>query len=140
MTFLKRIEKHYKLSNDDFEKQFKNCTLNPVLFTHEAHLRLAFNHIIKYGREQAIKNICSQLKKYVVYAGSPDKYHETITDASINEIADRLENSKHSDFKDFLLDFPELMSDFKNVINSKYDFDVFQSKEAKDSFISPEKN
>ena len=58
MTNFKRIEKHYQLSDEEFEQQFQNCLLSPVLFTHEAHLRLAFIHILKYG--ESIVSIMKQ--------------------------------------------------------------------------------
>ena len=59
------IEKHFKLGDDEFEKAFETCTLDPLLFTHEAHLRLAHIHIQKYGRLNAIENIRYQLKNYL---------------------------------------------------------------------------
>jgi hypothetical protein len=42
----------FKLRDELFEKQFQNCQFNPALFNHEAHLRLAWIHITKYGLVQ----------------------------------------------------------------------------------------
>ena len=139
MTNFKRIEKHYQLSDEEFEQQFQNCLLSPVLFTHEAHLRLAFIHILKYGESIAIKNITSQLKNYVIFAGEKGKYHETITVVSIKEIALRMNSSHQKDFRIFIQEFPELLNNFKSIINNRYSFDVFQSNEARRHYLKPDK-
>lgn len=138
MAAFKRIEKHYKLSDDEFEQQFRDCQLDPILFTHEAHLRLAFIHIQKYGTQQAIENIREQLTRYVVFAGEPGKYHETVTVNSIKAMAQQMSISKYSDFQEFIKEFPQLLNDFKTVINNGYSFDVFRSKEARAHYIAPD--
>lgn len=140
MTAFKRIEKHYKLSDDEFEQQFRDCQLTPILFTHEAHLRLAFIHIQKYGEQRAIENIRTQLKKYVVFAGEAGKYHETVTVNSIKIMAKQMSSSTINDFKKFIHTFPSLLNDFKTEINNRYDFDVFKSKEARESYVAPKKS
>ena len=62
--------KSYKeLTDLEFENQFKDCTLNPELFTHEAHLRLTWIHINKYGAEKAESSIPSQIIAYVTSLG-----------------------------------------------------------------------
>jgi hypothetical protein len=139
MTEFKRIEKHFKLDDDAFEHAFESCTLDPILFTHEAHLRLAFIHIQKYGRLRAIDNIRQQLKKYVVFAGESNKYHDTISVASINLMDELLSKDRSKDFKSFILEYPDLLYNFKKVINDRYSYDVFHSNEARDSYQAPDK-
>ena len=36
------MEQHYTLTDNEFEKQFQTSSLDPAIFTHEAHLRLAW--------------------------------------------------------------------------------------------------
>lgn len=55
---------HFDLSDEEFEEEFADCILNLSLFTHEAHLRLAYIHIKKYGQVMAVENICSQIKAF----------------------------------------------------------------------------
>jgi len=43
------MESHYKLSDTEFKKRFQTCALRPADFTHEAHLRLTYIHIDRYG-------------------------------------------------------------------------------------------
>ena len=51
------MEKHFELTDSDFEKKIISCEFNPSDFTHEAHLRLAWINIKKYGINQAEINI-----------------------------------------------------------------------------------
>jgi len=80
------MEAHVELSDEVFEKQFKNCELNPALFSHEAHLRLAWIHIKKQGVEKAIENVCGQLLNFVEFAGAGDKYNKTLTIAALRAV------------------------------------------------------
>ena len=59
------MEKHFTFSDDEFERLFEDKTLEPEVFTHEAHIRLAWIHITKYGSAQACDNVVSQLLAYV---------------------------------------------------------------------------
>ena len=132
------MEKHFELSDAAFEKQFATYKLDPILFSHEAHLRLTWIHIVKYGIAQAEENIQTQLMNFVEFAGAKEKYHKTLTIAAIKAVDHFIRQSKSSNFKDFISEFPELKTDFKTLINSHYSFDVFNSKKAKNEFLKPD--
>ena len=132
------MEKHYRLSDTEFEKQFINCQLDPSIFTHEAHLRLAWINIRSYGIEQAEKRIQEQIQNFVAYVGAKDKYNTTLTIAAINAVGHFIKKSKTDNFKDFISEFPQLKNDFKTLINSHYSFDIFNSKKAKAEFLEPD--
>ena len=132
------MEKHYSLTDIEFENQFANCTLDPAIFSHEAHLRWAWIHINKYGLEQAEINIQEQLKKFVVQAGAADKYHTTLTIVAIRAVNHFMKKSDHSNFKDFIGDFPQLKNNFKALINSHYSFNIFENEKARTEFLNPD--
>jgi hypothetical protein len=69
---------HLELSDDAFESLFSTCQLNPKLFTHEAHVRLAWIHVTKYGVETAVTNIVNQLYQFVTKVGAVDKFNLTL--------------------------------------------------------------
>jgi hypothetical protein len=77
------MEKHVTLTDIEFEKQFSNCSLDPSIFSHEAHLRLAWIHIHKYGIDQAVENITYQLQNFVASIGAKDKYNHMVTISAI---------------------------------------------------------
>lgn len=132
------MENHFKLSDSDFEKTFINCELNPADFTHEAHLRLAWININKYGIEQAEKNIQSGLQNFVEFVGVKDKYNTTLTLAATKAVYHFMLKSNADNFKDFVSEFPRLKTNFKDLMQCHYGFDIFNSEKAKTEFLAPD--
>ena len=135
---ISNMEKHYNLSDLEFEQQFVDCKLDPAIFSHEAHLRLAWININRYGMEQAEKNIQKQLQHFVESVGAKDKYNTTLTIAAIKAVGYFKEKSKADNFKDFIEEFPQLKNNFKALIGSHYSFDIFNSNKAKTTFLEPD--
>ncbi|HKK12097.1 MAG TPA: hypothetical protein VJ945_04660 [Flavobacteriaceae bacterium] len=132
------IEDHFKLSDTEFEKQFENCQLNPSVFGHEAHLRLAWIHIKNYGIEKALQNVKSQLQNFVEYVGAKDKYNVTLTIAAVKAVNHFMLKSEPDNFKDFIEEFPRLKHNFKELLGYHYGIDIFNSREAKAKFLEPD--
>ena len=127
-----------ELTDVEFEAKFDDCTLNPLLFNHEAHIRLAWIHIKKYGPNIAIDNICTQIKRFDAKHGDGTKFHTTLTIASVKTVYHFFLKSKSDTFQDFILEFPRLKTGFKGLITSHYGINVFASEEAKKVFIEPD--
>ena len=132
------MEKHVNLTDIKFEKQFATCDLDPSIFSHEAHLRLAWIHIMKYGMEQAEKNIREQLQKFVAFAGETAKYNTTLTIVAVRAVDHFIRQSKADCFKDFITEFPQLKNNFRALIHSHYSFDIFNSQKAKTQYLEPD--
>ncbi|WP_299891670.1 hypothetical protein [uncultured Lacinutrix sp.] len=132
------METHYNLSDIEFVKQFIECKLNPKIFSHEAHLRLAWISIKNDGIEIAEKNIQSQLQNFVVFVGAKDKYNKTLTIVAIKIVYHFILKSKSKSFKAFLNEFPQLKNNFKELIDQHYSFDIFNSNKAKVEFLKPD--
>lgn len=132
------MEKHFELNDVIFEAQFADCTLEPALFSHEAHLRLAWIHLNKYGVDQAIANVCRQIKNYAASLGAPDKYNETVTIAAIRAVYHFMLRSKTDNFQDFIAENPRLKTSFKQLLNSHYSTDIFTSERARREYLEPE--
>ena len=108
------------------------------MFTHEAHLRLAYIHIEKYGLEQAEQNMCDQIKGFAESLGVYDKFNKTVTIASVKAMNHFMQKAKSNNFKDFIQEFPRLLSNFKDFIGQHYGFNVFADKRAKKEFVEPD--
>lgn len=132
------MEEHYKLSDQEFQEQFMSCTLPPAVFSHEAHLRLAWLYVRKYGPDKAENIIQDQLKAYVMSLGALDKYHTTLTVAAVRIVNHFISRSKSEDFKGFISEFPQLKSGFKELIASHYGFDIYTSEKARLSYLKPD--
>ena len=131
------MENRFELTDSEFEQQFNSCEMDPTLFSHEAHLRLAYIHIGKYGHDQAIKNVCDQLMAFVSHLGATDKYNTTLTVAAVKAVYHFMQKSKANDFKGFIAEFPQLKFEFKRLMHCHYDFDIFNSQKAKKTFLEP---
>ncbi|MCW3075768.1 MAG: hypothetical protein JWO32_377 [Bacteroidetes bacterium] len=132
------MEPHFELSDEEFESKFRNCTISAEIFSHEAHLRLSWIHITKYGLVSAIQNICIQLKAFVDFAGEKDKYNKTLTVAAIKVVNHFIKKSNSLTFESFISEFPRLKFNFKDLMNQHYRLDIFNSVEAKIKFIEPD--
>lgn len=132
------MEKHFELSDAEFEKQFISCELNPEIFSHEAHLRLAWINIKKYGVKKAEINIQDQLIEYVKSLGAESKYNTTLTLAAIKAVHHFMLKSKSDNFQGFIIEFPRLKYNFKELMSCHYGFDIYNSESAKLRFLEPD--
>ncbi|TJY34087.1 hypothetical protein [Pontimicrobium aquaticum] len=131
------MQNHLELVDNEFEAQFSNCTLDASLFNHEAHIRLAWIHVTKYGLNKALITIDSQLLSYVASLGVKDKYNKTVTIAAVKAVSHFISKSKSNNFKDFITEFPRLKTNFKELLAQHYSIDIFNSNIAKSSFLEP---
>jgi hypothetical protein len=132
------MEKHTELNDQEFEAQFAACALDPALFTHEAHLRLAWIHIRKYGVDEAVVNITTQLRAFVKSVGAEHKYNETVTIAAIRAVYHFMLRSGTHDFQHFIAENIRLKSDFRQLLSSHYKTNIFQSEKARQIYLEPE--
>jgi hypothetical protein len=58
------MKNEYQLSDDQFSRAFETATLNPKLFNHKAHLRLAYLLITVNGIDSVIDKCCKQILAY----------------------------------------------------------------------------
>lgn len=110
------MQSHWDLNNDQFEEAFQKQTLDPTLFNHIAHLRLTWIHVTKYGKENAIRKICNQIKSFDQKFGDGTKFNEELTKRSVDLIDLKVSESTSNTFQEFLKEFPELESDFMGEI------------------------
>jgi len=134
------MEAHHLISDSDFEAQFQNCSLNPQLFTHEAHLRLAWIHVSRYGVDVAIGNITAQLQAFVNFLGATGKYNHTVTIAAIRAVNHYYLRSKSKTYIAFIGEFPQLKNQFKELMQFHYEINIFTSEKAKKVFIEPDRH
>jgi hypothetical protein len=132
------MNSHFELTDQEFEQKFEDLLFEPELFTHEAHLRLAWIHIRNYGIDQAIEHIRIQLLRFVDKLGARSKYNETVTVAGIRAVYHFMLQSKTENFRDFMNENSDLKKNFKELLSSHYQTDIFKSVLARLKYISPE--
>ena len=132
------MESHYRLSDEQFEIQFRKGSFDPSLFSHEAHLRLAWIHLRKTGIEEACEEVSAQIKAFASAHGAPDKYNDTVTIAAIKAVDHFMRRSKADSFKGLIQESPRLKTKFKDLLDSHYSIDIFNSPEARRKFLDPD--
>ncbi|WP_426482219.1 hypothetical protein [Chryseobacterium sp. R2ACT005] len=132
------MEPHFILTDKEFEEQFAGSSLDPTLFSHEAHLRLAWIHLSKYGEKKAVENITEQLQNFVRHLGVTDKYNETLTVSAIKAVKHFIQKGSIASFYEFITIHQRLKTDFKNIIEQHYSFDIFDSTTAKEKYLKPD--
>lgn len=132
------MQSHFDISDHAFEMQFQSGSFPPALFTHEAHIRLAWIHIKKYGCQKAIENISSQLMNYVTIIGATGKYNQTLTVAAVKAVSHFINKSVSSNFADFIQEFPKLNTNFKDLLATHYSVDIYHSETARRQFLEPD--
>ena len=132
------MEKHWKLTDEAFVYQFEHCILNPSIFSHEAHLRLAWIYLHKCSKQEAEERIQIGLQKFVSAIGAKDKYNATITLAAMKAVDHFRLKLDTNNFHDFIITFPKLKSNFKALMRAHYSFDIYNSMKAKTTFLQPD--
>jgi hypothetical protein len=132
------IKDHSSLSDQEFENQFETYKFKPGMFSHEAHIRLAYIHIQKYGVDQAEINMCEQIKGYAESLGVYNKFNKTVTIASVKVMNHFMKKSQTDNFFDLIVEFPKLNNDFKGLLSQHYGFNVFADKRAKKEYVVPD--
>jgi hypothetical protein len=132
------LKHHSHLSDKEFENLFEKGDLPPSLFSHEAHLRLAWLYIKKYGQEKAAEKICREIKQFDHLHGKGDKFNITVSVAAIKMVDHFIKKSESNDFYTFIKKFSRLKTGFKELLYQHYNLDIFSNKEAKTSFIEPD--
>ena len=132
------MEQHFLLSDDEFAGQFEEKTLNPAIFTHEAHLRLAWILIRKYGLKHATEKICEQILAFVIPLGAEEKFNTTLTVASMNMVHHFMQKTETDNFLDFIQAFPALKYDFKRLVSQHYSFDILNDERTRKEYIEPD--
>lgn len=132
------MKTHYHLTDLELEKQLEYGLLDPKIFNHEAHLRLAWIHINKYGVEKACRNMCTQISNFSEPVGESEKFNKTLTIAAVNAVHHFIQKSKSNTFRGFIREFPRLKNDFRGLISAHYRIDIFNSEIAKKEYLEPD--
>ena len=116
---------HLSLSDETLEAQFAEGVLPPALFSHEAHLRMAWIHLRKYGLETAGQHLCVQIRAFAEKQGEGDEFDQSLTLAAVRVVNRFQQQSETNHFPDFLQQFPQLSTHFRELLQDEQNADGF---------------
>jgi len=74
------------MNDDEFLKQFENCTFPLDQFVHRAHLKVAYLYLTRHPLNAALEKVRSGIQAFNAANHIPDEptrgYHETMTSDS----------------------------------------------------------
>mgnify|MGYP000377372046 FL=1 len=132
------MQAHYQLTDSELAVQFEQLTLNPSWFTHEAHIRLAWHYVRTFKARIAAQKLCEQIQMFDRAMGKGTKYHKTVTVALAHIIAEKQEKQLATDFRTFIQNNTDLLTDYRNLLAQHYSYDLFQDKKSKMIYVSPD--
>ena len=122
------------LTDSQLAAELECGTLDPALFTHEAHLRVAFHFLRHAAWLDAVLRMRGALQSYALKLGKPQLYHETITLAFMALIAERMaEQPQYPSAAAFLDANPDLRG--KQALLAHYSAGRLASQRARDQFV-----
>lgn len=128
------------LTDEELLEAFLSRTLTHDHWTHCAHVRVAYLHLMRYGFRDSLSLLRSRIKRLNAAHGVVDAidhgYHETITRAFLLLIAAAARDDKSRSSQQFYDHHPELQD--KRVLLKYYSRDRIMSAEAKAQLIEPD--
>lgn len=132
------MEAHYSITDIRFLDSMEHATLDPWVFTHDAHLRWGWLLLQKYELERAISAACNQLMRYTTKLGAVEKYNETVTVAAIRAIHHFRLKYESDSYTEFISKAPRLKTSFKKLLGFHYSQDIFRLPTAKNQYLEPD--
>ncbi|KAI8742009.1 flavin reductase (NADH) isoform X2 [Biomphalaria glabrata] len=135
------VRKFRSVGDEIFITAFETATLPFENWTHEAHLRMAWNYITDHGKEKAVPYIKLGIQKYNEKNRDKIKtgYHETITMFFIHLVSDAIVSSVNANesFEEFLIRNQHLVN--KDLLFEYYNKETLFQEDARNRFIEPDK-
>lgn len=116
---------------------FENCTLDPDLWTHTAHVRMTWLCLRQASYPEALERIRAGIMRYngEVLDKLPE-YHETVTVAFARLIASRI--CPGEDWETFAARNDDLFTRTPPALSAYYSMTRLMSEEARKNFVEPD--
>ncbi|MEC3964681.1 hypothetical protein [Flagellimonas halotolerans] len=126
------------MNDADFIKAFENGQFPPEQFNHKAHIKLAWIYLNLFDEETAIVKTCKAIKNFDRLHGDGTKYHTTLTVAAVKVVRHFKQKSSATNFEEFIVEFPRLITSFKELLFQHYGKDVIADPKAKTTYLEPD--
>jgi flavin reductase (DIM6/NTAB) family NADH-FMN oxidoreductase RutF len=140
------MKAYHTVGDEMFMNAFENLSLPFDQWTHRAHLRMAYNYILRFGRDRAISFIRDGIQKFNMKNVSKIRtgYHETITQFFIREVDRALTDLTQTrgpsapplSFDEFVECAPHLLD--KDYVTRFYSEQLLSTSFARHGFVDPD--
>jgi hypothetical protein len=127
------------MRDDEFIRQFEDCTLPPDCFHHADHVRLVWLYLQRDDALTVLSKFSAGLKRFAAANGKPGLYHETITWAYVLLIHERRERLPQTHtWADFAAANPDLLDWPQHILKTYYRNETLGSDFARRVFVLPD--
>ena len=128
------------MSDDEFLAAFEACTLARELWTHEAHVRMAWLCLTRQPYEEAAARICDGIRRFNASLGNHKGYHETVTRGYVALISHRIRSrsARAATFEVFRSENADLLDRKNPPLLRRYRSETLESRRARATFVAPD--
>jgi hypothetical protein len=127
------------MTDEEFLTAFERCTLPRVLWTHAAHVRMAWLYLGRLPVGDALDRVRDGIRRYNA-ANHSDGYHETITVACVALVRARMATAgAGEDFDGFRARNPDLFDRTIALLHRHYDPATLSSAVARHRFVAADR-
>jgi hypothetical protein len=127
--------KSAEASVEDELQALETGALDPAMFPHPEHVRLAYEMLGRHPFGEAVTRFSRGLRSLAAKAGRPEVYHETITVAFLALVGERRVRAEHASWNDFKTNNCDLLD--KRCLEQWYDSEQLGSDLARQTFCLP---
>jgi hypothetical protein len=128
------------LTDDEFIARFEDCSLEPELFHHREHIRVARIYLLKCGPIEGLARVCNGIRRYASSLGKADRYHETITWAYVLLVQERISAaSPDQTWSEFVAANDDLLDWRRSILGKYYRDETLRSDRARRVFLLPDR-
>ncbi|MES0883278.1 hypothetical protein [Roseibium sp. SCP14] len=118
-------------------EQFETQSLDASGFTHVDHIGVACKMLQKYEFLEAAARYGSALRGIAAKVGAPDKFNTTLTLAFLGLLSERMADTPHETFAEFMEKNPDLVS--RSLMETWYSKERVDSRRAREIFLMPDR-
>ncbi|POF34030.1 hypothetical protein [Roseibium marinum] len=118
-------------------ERFETHALQAEGFTHVDHIGVACQMLQKYDFLDAAARYGASLKTLAARAGAPGKFNTTLTLAFLSILRERMADTPHASFCEFLEKNPELVS--RTLLSGWHSDERLGCQRARDAFVMPDR-
>jgi hypothetical protein len=128
------------MTDEEFLEAFEECRIPKELWTHQAHVRMAWLYLSRWPLEEVIPIVREGINRYNRSLGNTEGYHETITLAFLTLIDQQVDREgEGATFAAFSERNPILFDRTLPALLEYYSRDVLYSAEARERFVEPDR-
>lgn len=121
--------------SDEFDALMEQVMACADRFGHRQHLHLTWLAVRRYGMAAATDLICDGIQRTARYAGTPHKYHATISQAWVRLVGHHAANGPDT-FDALIEAYPQLLD--KGLPARHYRSSLLASPQAKTGWVEPD--